>query len=137
MYSETTRSICVTVRPIYLHEHSSTEENHFVWAYRVQIENYGDDTVQLLNRYWHVEDANGKINEVRGPGVVGEHPVIGPGETYEYGSFTHLPTTTGKMRGHYEMQSKEGDRFLVDIPLFDLAVACRLVISNNDNNLVQ
>lgn len=134
MYSEITRSILVRVRPIYLHEHSSPKDKHYVWAYRVQIENNGGQPVQLLNRYWRIEDAEGNINEVRGPGVVGEHPVIAPGGQYEYGSFTHLPTTSGNMSGSYEMQIESGDRFDVAIPRFDLTVACRLVVSNEDEN---
>src|SRR5215470_2596941 len=82
MYSETTRSITVTVRPFYLEQHSSPDESHYVWAYRVRIENRGDETVQLRNRHWRITDSLGRLQEVRGPGVVGEQPTLGPGESF-------------------------------------------------------
>ena len=130
MYAQTTRSISVSVRPVYLRDHSAPEDNHFVWAYRIRLANQGQETVQLLNRYWRIEDEDGRVQEVRGPGVVGEHPVLQPGDDYEYGSFTHLPTATGHMQGVYEMRTSSGERFEVTIPRFDLAIACRLVVSN-------
>ena len=76
MYSETTRSIKVTVRPFYLEQHSSPAENHYVWAYHVRIENGGSETVQLRRRHWEITDSFGRRQEVRGPGVVGEQPVL-------------------------------------------------------------
>lgn len=130
MYSQVTRAIEVTVRPIYLRQHSVPEQGHFVWAYHVRLENRGKDTVQLLNRYWHITDGNGQIQEVRGPGVVGQHPVLRPAEIYEYSSFTHLPTPNGAMRGTYEMRNQDGEVFDIAIPRFSLMVACRLVVSN-------
>ena len=92
MYSETTRSIRVTVEPIYLDDQSAPEDNHYVWAYHVRIENEGQQTVQLLNRYWQITDALGQVQEVRGAGVVGEQPVLEPGGSFEYTSGTPLPT---------------------------------------------
>ena len=77
MYSETTRGISVTVKPIYLEDQSSPAEGHFVWAYHVRIENRGEETVQLRRRYWKITDGRGQVQEVRGPGVVGEQPVLG------------------------------------------------------------
>jgi ApaG protein len=120
MYSETTRSIKITVRPIYLDQHSSPAEHHFVWAYHVRIENVGAETVQLRNRHWRITDALGRLQEVRGPGVVGEQPVLAPGEHFEYTSSCPLPTPSGFMVGDYEMQTKSGESFLVQVPAFSL-----------------
>jgi ApaG protein len=120
MYSETTRSIKITVKPVYLEDRSSPTENHFVWAYHVRIENQGGDTVQLRNRYWRITDSLGRVQEVRGAGVVGEQPVLKPGESYEYTSGTPLPTPSGIMVGAYQMEAANGERFDVNIPAFSL-----------------
>ncbi|TAN49672.1 MAG: Co2+/Mg2+ efflux protein ApaG [Rhodospirillales bacterium] len=120
MYSETTRAITVSVEPIYLEDQSSPEENHFVWAYRVRIENGSRDTVQLLRRHWRITDAMGRQQEVEGPGVVGEQPVLKPGESFEYTSGTPLPTASGIMAGTYQMENETGEQFLVGIPAFSL-----------------
>lgn len=120
MYTETTRSITVTVRPIYLEQHSSPSDDHYVWAYHVRIENGGAETVQLRNRHWKIIDANGRLQEVRGPGVVGEQPVLGPGESFEYTSSCPLGTSSGFMVGDYEMQTRDGEHFLIQIPAFSL-----------------
>jgi ApaG protein len=120
MYSKTTQAIEVSVKPIYLDEQSAPDEGRFVWAYQIRIENKGDKRVQLLNRYWRITDALGRIHEVRGAGVVGEQPVLLPGEAFEYTSGTPLPTSSGFMVGTYEMVSDSGDRFEVDIPAFSL-----------------
>ncbi len=120
MYNETTRSIRVTVEPIYLDDQSSPSDNHYVWAYQVRIENKGDDTVQLLHRYWRITDAMGRVQEVRGAGVVGEQPTLKPGETFEDASGTPLPTPSGIMVGSYEMETTRGARFDVAVPAFSL-----------------
>jgi len=120
MYTETTRQIAVTVEPIYLEDQSNPEENHFVWAYRVRIENLGKDTVQLLRRHWRITDAKGRLQEVEGPGVVGEQPVLEPGQAFEYTSGTPLPTPSGIMVGTYLMESAQGERFEIGIPAFSL-----------------
>ena len=120
MYSETTRSIKVTVRPIYLEQHSSPGDGHFVWAYHVRIQNDGAETVQLRNRHWKIIDSQGRLQEVRGPGVVGEQPVLTPGDSFEYTSSCPLPTPSGFMVGDYEMQTNGGESFLVQIPAFSL-----------------
>jgi len=120
MYSETTRAIRVTVEPIYLDDQSAPEDNHYVWAYHVRIENEGQQTVQLLNRYWQITDAMGQVQEVRGAGVVGEQPVLEPGGSFEYTSGTPLPTPSGIMLGSYEMEDTRGGRFSVTIPAFSL-----------------
>jgi ApaG protein len=120
MYSETTRSIKITVRPFYLEQHSSPADNHYVWAYHVRIENEGAETVQLRNRHWRITDAFGRLQEVRGPGVVGEQPVLGPGQSFEYTSSCPLETPSGFMVGDYEMETKAGENFLARVPAFSL-----------------
>lgn len=120
MYNQTTRNISVTVTPIFLEDQSEPDEDHFVWAYQVRIENCGPATVQLRSRYWHITDANGLVQEVRGSGVVGEQPVLEPGETFEYTSGTPLATPSGIMVGSYQMQTDDGDLIEVDIPAFSL-----------------
>ena len=120
MYSAVTRAIRVDVEPIYLEEQSEPANGQFVWAYRVQIGNEGAETVQLLSRYWHITDGLGRIQEVRGAGVVGEQPILNPGEAYEYTSGTPLPTPSGIMRGTYEMKTPGGDKFDIEIPAFSL-----------------
>ncbi len=120
MYSETTRSIKVTVHPFYLEQHSSPAEGHWVWAYHVKIENSGSETVQLRNRHWRITDAMGRLQEVRGPGVVGEQPVLAPGASFEYTSSCPLPTPSGFMVGDYEMETNGGENFLVRVPAFSL-----------------
>jgi ApaG protein len=120
MYSETTERIVVTVQPTFLEDQSAPEEGRYVWAYRVRIENRGGERVQLLNRHWKITDAGGRLNEVRGPGVVGEQPVLEPGQAFEYTSGCPLPTASGFMVGSYEMARPNGERFEVRIPLFSL-----------------
>lgn len=120
MYEKNTRGIVVSVRPFFLAEQSSPDRNHFVWAYRVNIENRGDKTVQLINRHWRITDKFGRLQEVKGPGVVGEQPVLKPGESFEYTSGCPLETPSGIMVGTYEMESDGGERFLVEIPAFSL-----------------
>lgn len=120
MYSETTNGITVTVRPVFLEDQSSPAENRYVWAYFIRIENNSRLTVQLKSRYWHITDALGRVQEVRGAGVVGEQPTLRPGEVYEYNSGTPLSTPSGIMRGTYQMESADGQRFDLRIPAFSL-----------------
>lgn len=120
MYVRTTHDITVSVNPIYLDDQSSPGDNHYVWAYRVRIENNSDSTVQLKRRHWKITDAYGRIQEVQGAGVVGEQPVLHPGDSYEYTSGTPLPTPSGIMVGRYQMETEGGERFDVDIPAFSL-----------------
>jgi ApaG protein len=115
-----TRSIEVTIDPVYLDDQSEPADDHFVWAYQVRIENKGGETVQLLNRYWRITDAQGRIQEVRGAGVVGERPVLNPGQSYEYTSGTPLSTPSGIMDGSYQMETQNGETFDVVIPAFSL-----------------
>jgi ApaG protein len=121
MYSETTRSITVTVKPFYLEDQSSPVEDRYVWAYHVRIENGGKETVQLRRRHWKITDSRGHMEEVGpAPGVVGEQPVLGPGESFEYTSGTPLPTPSGIMVGSYEMETRGGESFWVQVPPFSL-----------------
>ena len=120
MYQKTTRSIQVTVIPLYLAEQSEPDDNHYVWAYQVSLKNKGTETVQLLTRYWHITDANGKVLEVRGDGVVGEQPILRAGEQFEYTSGTPLSTPSGIMTGSYRMETSAGESFDVEIPAFSL-----------------
>ncbi|HVI88502.1 MAG TPA: Co2+/Mg2+ efflux protein ApaG [Dongiaceae bacterium] len=120
MYKQTTRSITVTVMPTYLDDQSTPDESHYVWKYHVLIENGGGETVQLRNRYWRITDSLGRVQEVRGPGVVGEQPVLRPGETFEYTSGTPLQTPSGIMVGSYQMETPAGEVFDVGVPAFSL-----------------
>ena len=120
MYTARTREIRVSVEPAFLDEHSSPSDDHYVWAYRVRIENEGSSTVQLLSRHWKITDGRGRLQEVRGAGVVGEQPVLEPGESFEYTSGTPLPTPSGIMLGTYGMRGQDGERFDIEIPAFSL-----------------
>ena len=120
MYSETTKSIRVTVVPAFLDEHSSPEDAKYVWAYEVRIENLGDETVQLINRRWSITNSLGQTETVRGPGVVGEQPILKPGEYFEYTSGAPLSTPSGLMVGTYQMEDNDGKVFDVCIPAFSL-----------------
>jgi ApaG protein len=120
MYRTVTRNIEVTVEPRFLPERSSFEKSYFFWAYTVEITNRGAETVQLKTRHWRITDANGKLQEVRGAGVVGEEPVLKPGESFEYTSGVPLPTPSGFMVGTYGMVSDAGERFDIEIPAFSL-----------------
>ena len=120
-YRQTTRDIHVTVTPAFMDDRSRPEEREFFWSYTVRIENGGATRVQLLKRTWHVTDASGRTQRVHGVGVVGEQPVLGPGEQFEYTSGTPLSTPTGFMRGLYHMvETDSGAQFDVVIPAFSL-----------------
>lgn len=120
MYRSETRNIRITVEPAYLAEQSSPDENYYFWSYTVNIRNESDETVQLRTRYWRITDATGRVQEVRGVGVVGEQPVLKPGEAFEYTSGAPLPTPSGFMVGTYRMELPSGEMFEVDIPAFSL-----------------
>lgn len=120
MYTKTTHHISVSVDPVFLEDQSLPLENHYIWAYRIWIENQGSETVQLLSRTWRITDAKGAIHEVKGEGVVGEKPWIAPGTTYHYTSGTPLSTPSGMMEGVYHMKTQSGDSFDVTIPAFSL-----------------
>jgi ApaG protein len=120
MYKECTRSIQISVEPFYVDDQSAPEHNRFVFGYRIQIDNQGAETVQLISRQWRITDGLGRTMEVRGAGVVGKQPILRPGETFEYTSGTPLPTPSGIMVGSYQMVTTAGERFEVAIPAFSL-----------------
>jgi ApaG protein len=120
MYKAVTRDIEVMVTPRFLPERSSSEKGYFFWAYTIEIVNRGAITVQLKTRYWRITDALGRIQEVRGAGVVGEEPVLEPGGNFEYTSGVPLPTPSGFMVGSYGMVTHAGEQFDIDVPAFSL-----------------
>jgi len=120
VYEEITEKIKITVKPEFLEEHSDPEEKRFIWAYHIKIENVGSETVQLLSRSWKITDSLGRVQEVSGAGVVGEKPIITPGNSFEYTSGTPLKTPSGFMMGFYKMEKKNGYSFNVSIPTFPL-----------------
>ena len=120
MYRALTRHIRVTVEPSYLDRESSPAHQRWVWAYQVEIVNMGPETVQLRERVWQITDEQGRSQEVRGPGVVGEQPVLGPGERFDYTSACPLATPSGVMVGRYAMVTDAGEHFWVEIPAFSL-----------------
>ncbi len=120
-FTEVTRDVRVTVRAFFLADQSEPARSHYVWAYRVNIVNEGRQTVQLLRRSWYITDAQGRTQHVHGEGVVGEQPVLDPGENFEYTSTTPLSTPSGFMRGAYHMvAAATGEAFDVAIPGFSL-----------------
>ncbi len=121
MFTKTTRHIKITATPQFMAEHSEPSDSHYVWAYTIQLENYGAEPVQLLNRHWKITDAQGLTQEVRGAGVIGEQPLLNPGEAYRYTSGTALHTASGLMLGEYEMVvPTSGEHFEVEVPAFSL-----------------
>ncbi|MGU3456107.1 Co2+/Mg2+ efflux protein ApaG [Brevundimonas sp. M1A4_2e] len=121
-YSAETEGVVVRVRPYYLAGQSDPAEGRWVWAYQVEIVNLSGGPVQLVARRWTITDALGRVEEVRGPGVVGEQPVIEPGDSYAYASGCPLTTPSGSMVGAYFMQDAEGRMFEAAIPAFSLDV---------------
>jgi ApaG protein len=120
-YSKITRGIRVIVRSFYLEDQSKPEEWRYVWAYRVRIENQGDEPVRLLRRTWDITDGRGRTQHVHGAGVVGEQPLLEPGGSFEYTSGTPLDTPSGFMVGAYHMTvPSSGETFDVAIPAFSL-----------------
>jgi ApaG protein len=117
----TTRGIRVRVQSSYVRERSQPDQNQWFFLYTVRITNEGTETAQLISRHWIITDANGEIQEVKGPGVVGKQPVIEPGAEFEYTSFCPLPTPFGTMRGSYQMVTTVGARFDAEIAPFSIA----------------
>src|SRR5258708_4372412 len=119
-YRAVTRQIEVKVAPKFLSDRSSPENGYFFWAYTITLSNKGRETVQLKTRHWRITDALGRLQEVRGAGVVGEEPVLKPGQDYEYTSGVPLPTASGFMAGSYGMVTASGEEFDIEIPAFSL-----------------
>jgi ApaG protein len=120
MYRTVTHQIEVKVVPQFLPDRSSPENGYFFWAYTITLTNLGGEQVQLKTRHWRITDAHGKLQEVRGAGVVGEQPVLKPGQNFEYTSGVPLPTSSGFMVGSYGMVTAAGEPFDIDIPAFSL-----------------
>jgi ApaG protein len=122
MYKAVTRGISVMVTPRYMPEESSPDEGRYFFAYTVEIINTSLQRVQLKARYWKIVDGHGQMQEVRGAGVVGEQPVLGPGESYSYTSGCPLATPSGTMQGNYVMETADGETFEAEIPAFSLDI---------------
>lgn len=120
MFKATTQGVTVTVMPVYIDERSDPASSNYFWAYRVMIENGSGQTLQLISRYWHITDSNGRVEEVRGEGVIGEQPVLADGENFSYTSGCPLKTPSGIMTGHYMMQDDNGIMHEIEIPAFPL-----------------
>ncbi|MBC6990409.1 MULTISPECIES: Co2+/Mg2+ efflux protein ApaG [Hymenobacter] len=127
MNTTTTQGVTVTVTTNYLPDYSSPGQEHYVFAYKIDIRNNGEYTVKLLRRHWYIYDANGVTREVEGEGVVGQQPTLEPGDSHQYVSGCNLKSGLGKMRGTYQMERLvDGKEFTVDIPEFTLVVPYRL-----------
>lgn len=120
MYSAVTRDIEITVLPEFVPERSDADQNQFFWAYTIEISNQGATIVQLTHRYWRITDATGRVEEVRGPGVVGKQPILKPGEVFRYTSGCPLTTPSGFMVGSFRMVEDGGEVFDAAIPMFSL-----------------
>lgn len=120
MSDTTTRGIRVEVESFYDRERSSPQESYFFFAYQVRISNAGNKTAQLVSREWFITDGNGETQRVQGPGVVGEQPVLAPGDAFEYTSFCPLSTPVGSMRGSYRMVLESGESFEAEVATFPL-----------------
>jgi ApaG protein len=120
MYKKTTLGVTVSVYPLYLDEQSSPEKGLYMWAYYVRIENDSHHMIQVVRRYWKIINAKGHVQEVKGEGVVGEKPIIDPGQMYEYASGTPLTTPSGFMQGFYVVECEDGSSFELIIPPFSL-----------------
>ena len=116
-----TRGVQIEVRPEFLPHQSDPRAGLWMFAYHIRIVNTGTEVVQLLSRHWIITDANGTVEEVQGPGVVGEQPVLRPGESFRYSSGCPLPTSVGTMHGAYQMVTQRGERFDAPIAPFTLA----------------
>jgi ApaG protein len=117
-----TRNIRISVQAQYVEQRSQPEDGLWFFAYRVELENLGEEAVQLLSRHWVITDGEGRVEEVRGPGVVGEQPLLEPGERFHYTSACPLPTPFGTMHGSYQMIADNGDRFDAIIAPFTLSL---------------
>ena len=115
-----THGVKVTAHPSFHFEQSQPQNSRWVWTYRITICNEGDDTIQLLDRHWVITDAQGEVEEVRGDGVIGQQPVLAPGEEFSYESFCPLTTDYGFMRGSYGMVRGDGSHFSAQIAPFVL-----------------
>lgn len=121
MFQARTRDIQIEVEPSYVQEQSDPNQSYYFFSYRVRIRNESKGKVQLVSRHWIITDGFGQVEEVVGPGVIGQQPTLMPGETFEYSSFCPLATPTGSMHGSYVMVDADGVQLEVQIPMFILA----------------
>lgn len=121
MFTSTTHSIKVQVTPRYVPEQSEPKRSQYLFTYEVEIANHTGDPVQLMRRRWFIRDGQGRMEEVEGSGVVGQQPMIAPGDSFKYSSFCPLTTPTGTMHGIYVMKDPAGKEFEIQIPMFILA----------------
>ncbi len=121
METTTTRGIEVSVEPFFLEAQSDASRNIFSFAYKVMLKNHGQETVQLISRHWIITDSIGEVTHVKGDGVVGEQPILTPGEDYEYTSGSRLESAMGTMHGTYQMRTEAGEMFDAEIPVFTLS----------------
>jgi ApaG protein len=120
VYEATTRGVMVRVAASYMPDQSDPIESRYFWSYTIEIENHGDETVQLISRHWRITDGRNRTEDVKGPGVVGEQPHLRPREAFRYTSGCPLKTASGEMRGTYQMLTDAGETFDVEIPAFSL-----------------
>ena len=118
MFSAVTHQIKVTVRPEFAADRSEPSDNRYFWTYTIEVANLGSSTVQLTHRHWRITDGEGRLEEVKGPGVVGEQPTLKPGQAFRYTSGCPLKTPSGMMAGSYRMVDEDGNAFSVEIPAF-------------------
>ena len=121
MSDTTTRGVRIQVKSSYLADSSSARDSQYLFSYHIRISNVGSDTVQLVSREWIITSADGEVERVKGPGVVGEQPVLAPGAAFEYTSYCPLKTTVGSMQGSYQMVTADGEKFDAAIAPFTLA----------------
>lgn len=132
-YFESTSDILIEVFPHYVPERSSPENNQYFYAYKIRITNNSESSCRVIHRHWKIKDGNGKTYDVQGSGVVGEQPMIAPGEHFEYTSFCPLHSPYGNMRGKYQMIDEFGNRFWVNVPVFFF----RPPMNTNKDHLIQ
>ena len=121
-YTKITKNIRVSVKTDFLSDQSDVENKLWVWSYHILIENNGNNTVQLVDRYWKITDETGHVKEVNGSGVIGRQPSIKPGESFEYSSGTPLNKPSGFMFGNYRMINEKNESFFIDVPIFSLDI---------------
>jgi ApaG protein len=120
VYEAETEGVIVRVSPRFLDDESSPEDHRFMWAYHIEIENRGERRLRLLTRHWRITDRDGRVQEVNGSGVVGQNPLLGPGEKFEYTSGAPLSAPSGLMSGTYRMIDEQGGSLEAEIPMFAL-----------------
>lgn len=118
IYEKTTQNVTVRVEPDYLEDQSRPADDHYIWAYTVEIENNRQTQIQLVERFWQISDSRGQCQEIRGSGVMGQTPILKPGEVFRYTSGAPLYAPSGMMRGTYSLKTPNGDQFDVTIPTF-------------------